>query len=160
MTKQITLKISITEQHTIRCSYIDSNKKETIIQLHNTKLQEYPLSSKLIDNNSSIEFAQDLFTNPQDFKLYNIELYGKEYSVIAEVLFALIISEFKEQKEKEYIIENTIVQLPVNNLKVNSRLIIALNAIGLQEIQLKDEEEEINFDYKEQGHIRSLDLHD
>ena len=142
MDNKIALKIQINEQYTIKCSYIDSKKKETPIQLHNEIEQEgYLLSSSLIDKKSSIEFTDDLFTNPQDFKLYNISLYGKEYSVIAEVLFALIINEFKEQIEKEFIIENTIVQLPVNNLKVNSRIITTLNAIGLQQIQLEDDEE-------------------
>ena len=102
---RVTLKITINEQHTIKCSILDSNKKETPIQLHNEIEQEgYLLSSSLIDKKSSIEFAQDLFTNPHDFKLYDIELFGKEYSVIAEVLFALIINEFKEQIEKEYIL--------------------------------------------------------
>ena len=85
-TNQQTLKIQITDKYSIKCSYIDSNQKETPIQLHNKSQQEeYNLFS-------SIEFTQELFTNPQDFKLYNIELYGKEYGVIAEVLFALIIS--------------------------------------------------------------------
>ena len=152
MSNQIILIIKINTTYEIQCIYIDSNNKTTTIQLQNSNQQEYPLSSALIDNKSSIEFAHDLFTKPQDFKLYNIELYGKEYSVIAEVLFALIISEFKQQIDKQFIIEKIIVQLPVNNLKVNSRIIIALNAIGLDQIQLYDDEE-IDFDYKVQGEI-------
>ena len=67
MSNKITFKIQITEQYIIKCSYIDSNNKE----------QEYLLSSSLIEKNSLIEFAEDLFTNPDDFKLYEIELYGK-----------------------------------------------------------------------------------
>ena len=67
--------------------------------------QEYQLSSSLIDNRSSFEFGEELFINPHDFKLYDIELYGKEYSVIAEVLFALIINEFKEQIEKNLLLK-------------------------------------------------------
>ena len=70
-TNQQTLKIQITDKYSIKCSYIDSNQKETPIQLHNKSQQEeYNLFS-------SIEFATDLFANPHDFKLYNIELYGK-----------------------------------------------------------------------------------
>ena len=75
MDNKITFIIQINEQHKIKCCYIDSNKKETIIQLHN-KTHQYLLSN-------SIEFAEDLFTKPQNFKLYDIALYGKEYSVIA-----------------------------------------------------------------------------
>ena len=66
-----------------------------MVCIDRNKEQEYLLSSSLIDNNSSIEFADDLFTNPDDFKLYEIELYGTKYRVIAEVLLALIINEFK-----------------------------------------------------------------
>ena len=148
MTNKISFIIQINDTHKIKCCYIDSNKKETPIQLHNkTQQQEYLLSK-------SIEFAEDLFPNPQEFKFYNIELYGKEYTVIAEVLFALLIDEFKEQIEKEFIIDKTIVELTVNNLKVNSRIITALTAIGLENIQLEDDdEEEINFDYQAQGEI-------
>ena len=153
MSSKITFVIKINDAYKFQCIVVDKYSKETTIQLHNIKQQEYLLSTSLIDKNSSIEFAVDLFTNPHDFKLYNIEFYGKEYSVISEVLFALIINEFKEQIEKEFIIENTIVELPVNNLKVNSRIITALNAIGLDQIQLEDDEEEIEYQYKEQGEI-------
>ena len=154
MSNKVTLIIKISENYKLQCHIVDSNKKETLIQLNNKNQQEqYLLSSSLIDKKNSIQFAHDLFINPQDFKLYNIELYEKEYTVIAEVLFALIISEFKEQIEKEFIIEKTIVQLPVQNLKVNSRIITALNAIGLDKIELKDDEQELNFDYKSQGEI-------
>ena len=37
MTNKITFKIQITEQYTIKCSYIDSKKTETPIQLQNKK---------------------------------------------------------------------------------------------------------------------------
>ena len=105
MTKNVQFKIVINKEYAIKCSYIDSNKKEIIIQLHNKNKQEYQLSSSLIDNRSSFEFGEELFINPHDFKLYDIELYGKEYSVIAEVLFALIINEFKEQIEKNLLLK-------------------------------------------------------
>ena len=150
MTKQVTLIVKISENYKIKCSYIDSNKKETTIQLHN-KEQEYLLSSSLIDNKSSIEFGSDLFTNPQEFKLYEIAFYGKEYNVIAQVLFALIIKEFTSQIEKEYIIEKTEVQLPKENKEFNFRILTALDSIGLKDIEL--EEEDIEYEYKNQGEI-------
>ena len=153
MTNKASLIIKISSTYKLQCCFVEKDSKETVIHLHNKTQEEYLLSSSLRDKNSSIEFAEDLFTKPQDFKLYEIELYGTKYTVIAEVLFSLIINEFKEQIEKEYIIENTIVQLPFNNLKVNSRIIIALNAIGLQEIQLEDEGDEFDFDYSKQGEI-------
>ena len=146
MSNKITLLIKISEQYKLECCCIDSENKEITIQLHNTNKQEYLLSSSLIDKNSSIEFGEDLFTNPQGFKFYNIELYGKEYSVISEVLFALIISEFKEQIEKEFIIENTIVQVPSNNYQLINRIQTSLESIGLDNITINP----IGFEYKEQ----------
>ena len=105
MTNKVIFKIKISATYKIQWCFVGKDSKETIIQFHNKNQEEYLLSSSLIDKNSSIEFAEDLFTKPQDFKLYEIELFGKEYNVITEVLFALIIYEFKERIEKEFIIE-------------------------------------------------------
>ena len=57
MAKNIQFKIRISDTYTIKWSIVDSNKKETPIQLHNKTQEEYPLSSSLIDEKSSIEFA-------------------------------------------------------------------------------------------------------
>ena len=52
---QTTLIIKITNTYKISCSFIDSNNKETIIQLKNKSQQDgYLLSSSLINNKSSI----------------------------------------------------------------------------------------------------------
>ena len=73
MDNKETLIIKISEQYSIKCSYIESNNKDTMIQLHNkNQQQDYLLST-------SIKFAENLFTNPQEFKIYKIELYGTEY---------------------------------------------------------------------------------
>ena len=84
-------------------------------------------------------------------KTYKINFQGKDYEIIAEVLFALIINEFKQIVEKEFIITKTVIEMPVNNKTLNSRILTALDAIGLKEMELEDEE--INYDYKDQGHI-------
>ena len=163
MTNKIQFKIVINKEYKIKCSYIDSQKNEIPIHLTNKnkdKKEDYlPISisfhdNKIIlceENTFNIHFINDLFDQPNDFKLYEINYQHKDYKVIAEVLFALIINEFKEQIEKEFIIENTIVELPVQNRFLNSRIITALDSIGLQQIQL--DEEEIEYQYKEQGDI-------
>ena len=158
MTKKVNLTITITEQYQLQCLYSNEENGDRVIKIHENQ-EIYPFTICLKNNKiivgekheDSIEFIQDLFSKPQDFKLYDIKLYGKEYSVIAEVLFALIINEFKGQIEKEFIIENITVKLPVQNLKVNSRILTALDSINLRNIQL--EEEEIDFEYKSQGEI-------
>ena len=91
-------------------------------------------------------------THPQSFKTYEINFQEKGYEVVAEVLFALIINEFKQIVENEYIITKTMIELPVNNKTLNSRILTALDAIGLKEIEL-EEEDEITYDYKDQGDI-------
>ena len=117
MENKITLTIEITQQNTICCSYIDSQKKETVIYLQNQHQKYIPLTLSFCDNKiiigeqheNGIEFMQDLLTNPQEFKTYQFTYQNKEYNVIAEVLFALIVNEFKHQIEKEFIIEETIL---------------------------------------------------
>ena len=43
------------------------------------------------------------------------------------------------------------IELPLNNKTLNSRIMTALDSIGLKEMKLDDEE--INYDYKDQGDI-------
>mgnify|MGYP003300203189 CR=1 FL=1 len=50
-------KIIITEEHTIKCSYIDSNKKETTIQLHNNNTNQQKINIHLL----IIQFPYFLF---------------------------------------------------------------------------------------------------
>ena len=57
MTNKLTLRIIISEQYTIKCSYIDSNKKETTIQLHNQNQSEMVIRKRIIEeNDDDIEF--------------------------------------------------------------------------------------------------------
>ena len=98
-------KIRINEQYKLQVSYIDSEKQETIIQLNNNKQDWYSPIVSFRDNKitvcseekeDAIHFIEEFFTNPQSFKLYPIHFQGKNYEIIAEVLFALIINEFKQ----------------------------------------------------------------
>ena len=140
---KIQLIIIITQDYLIQCKYSPVEKKEILITL-DTKI------NNIIDKEISIECIKDLIINPHEFTTYKLKLFTKEFSVIAEVLLALIIDEYKEQIEKEFIIENTIVNLPISNTFLHSRIITSLEAIGLRNIQLNDEEE-LEYDYKDQG---------
>ena len=160
MNKNIQFKIVITNKCKLQCSYIDSENTETMITLHNQQETIYPICISLYNEKIIIceqkgktyYFMGKLFKEPNMFHLYTIYHRGIEYNVIAEVLFALIISEFKQQIEKEFIITETIVQLPVENSIVNTRIAISLEAIGLKEIKI-GENEIIDFDYREQGKL-------
>ena len=98
MNKNIQFKIQITENYQLKCSVIDITNKEIPIELNNK-------------DNKEINFIKDIITEPQNYKLYSIQIQQKEYNVIAEVLLALLIDEFKQKIEKEYVITTTIVEI-------------------------------------------------
>ena len=109
MAKNIQFKIKITETHQLQVSYIDTENKETIIQLNNNKQDWYSPVISLRDNKitvcseekeDAVHFIEELFTHPQSFKTYKINFQERDYEVVAEVLFALIINEFKQIKLK------------------------------------------------------------
>ena len=160
MPNVIDFKIIISQDYKIKCCYVDSQNNETPIKLNNSEQEYYPIIISF-DNNfkytvsqeneKSIQFMEDLFTNPEEYKVYNIQFQNKEYSVISEVLFALIINDFKQQIEKEYIIEKTLIQIPLENKLLIERIQISLEAIGCKGLSVSDNE--ITFDYSEQGEI-------
>ena len=122
MTKEIIFKIKINQEYHIQCSYIDSQNKEIIIHVNKQEEDYYPLTISFDSNEISIcnnnenenviHFMNDWISNPDEFKLYEIHYQEKEYKMISEVLFALIIKGFKEQIEKEYIIKETNIEIP------------------------------------------------
>ena len=118
--KCIQFKIRINEQYQLQVSYIDSEKRETIIQLNNNKQDWYSPVISFRDNKitvcpedkeDAIEFIEELVEESRRFKIYEIQYQDKDYFAIAEVLFALIINEFKQIVEKEYIITKTVVEI-------------------------------------------------
>ena len=69
--------------------------------------------------------------------------------MIAEVLFALIMNEYKSKIEKQYIIEETIVTIPTTNSIVHQRITTSLESIGLKNIIINP----LNYEYQTQGEI-------
>ena len=105
-----TFKINIqhnSNEYKLQCSIIDNlNHEETKIKIQDK--EEYSLQFTLDGNN--IDFMNDLINNPEEYKLYSIHYFKKEYSVVAEVLFALILDEIVKKVKKEYILEKTIIE--------------------------------------------------
>ena len=67
------------------------------------------------------------------------------------MLFALIVSEFITKIKKDWLIENTTLELPIDNPIFITRIKSALEGIDLPGIELSDDE--INYDYSEQSDI-------
>ena len=123
MKQKIVLTITFTQNNKLQISYTNTLKEEKIIQFDHNKQEEYPVTisfdnNKITvceENENSIHFIDDLMQQPENYKMYNIEFQGKSYSVIAEVLFALIINSFAEEVEKEHDIENEKLNISTEN---------------------------------------------
>ena len=117
------IKIIITKDYKLQVKLIDSENKETLVQLSENKQEEEEFYIPCISFNgnfisvcqnsdTAIHFMEDWLTQPEEFTLYSVKFQGKEYQLLAEVLFGIVMSEVKEKVEKEYIIEESIVELP------------------------------------------------
>ena len=84
--------------------------------------------------------------NSLEFKQYHIQYQEKEFFILAEVMFALIINQFKQRIEKHYIIEEIILELPFQNEIIKERMFICLEAIELKRIE-RENSIQIDYDY-------------
>ena len=154
--KYCSIKITFTTEETIKVSVI-SDDKEIPVKLQDNK-EEYPCSiafenNKIIicqENPNSIKFIKDLINNPEEFKEYSITYQETQYSVIAEVLLAIIINEFKKKIEKDFIIEETLLDIPTCDYRVIHRIKTSLRTIGLKHFAINSFDYE---NYSEQGEI-------
>ena len=163
MIKYIQFKILITKEYLLQCSIIDLEKNETIIkltQIHSESNFYTPsihFENNFIKvcevNDKSIHFMKQWVENPGELIVHTIQFQNKEYQILHEVLFGIIINEFKQIIEKEYIIENTVIDIPSNNCILSERIITSLEAIGLKNIEVRMEENSINFE--NQGELLS-----
>ena len=112
-------KIIITKQYQLQIKLIDSNQKEIKIDLFNDQSQDYYNPSISFENNiikffeetqQSICFLKEWIEHPEVYKEFEIIFQNKNYSLLPEVFFALTINNFKNNIEKQFIIENTLLQ--------------------------------------------------
>ena len=154
-----TFKIQITTNYQLKCSIIDDNNKETIITLPQSNQQEITPSITFSNytislcekntnekENTQIEFMKNWIEHPESFSTHQIVFQNKEYSLLPEVLFSLIIREYKTKIEKEFIIDQTIIQMPSRDFLVFERIKTSLEAIGLKNIF----SEMFSYDYSQQ----------
>ena len=154
MNKLKTFKIVITKQNTIQCFLIDSENKEEIIQIQENQNEYIPsilfdkTTIHICPNNTNINIIKDLFDEPYNYRKYSIEYQLQKYQVIFEVLFGLIINEFKEKIKKEYNIENTIVEVASRDFEAIRRIQMSLETLNLPNIEINP----TTFaEYEEQG---------
>ena len=117
-----------------RCNFyieITQNNLEEkkIIQIQKDK-DFYPFTFTL--ENNQINFFDDFIQNPIEYKLYTIQYQQKSYSIVAEVLIALILNDFVKKVKKEFIIDKTILVMPFENNFLKQRITVALEKIDLK----------------------------
>jgi hypothetical protein len=148
--------ISINQENKIKISILNDQNQEKIIKLNKHDPDYIPLSisfnmNEIIIGNEEIEnsinFFTDLIHQPEEYKEYKITYQNKEYSVISEVLFALVIDQFKKRIEKEFIIDKTKLIIETENKLLINRIKVSLDAIELP----LDEFEFPEYDYQKQG---------
>ena len=150
----VLFKILITNDFKLKCSIIDEQNKETIVKLEENKEEYLPsilFNTNTIDickeDTNSFHFMKNWIENPEDYSTIFIIFQNKEFKLVPEVMFALIINEFKKKIEKEYIIEETNVIAPTNHYLLFERIRISLESIGMKNISFNS----ISFDYSQQG---------
>ena len=142
-------KIIVTKNFNLICSVCKEGKEI----INEEVIPSITFNSNTIEigqnDDKFIDFMKNWLENPSVYSTYQILFQGKEYHLLPEVFFAIIINEFKKKVEKHYIIENTVIELPTENSKTLQRIKISLDAVGLKNIEL----EEIDFDYSHQGEL-------
>ena len=102
--------IKITENEKIQCSVIDGKNQMIPIELKENQVEydceilfdrnEIIIDSTSISNesttNNRIRYINDMINKPEEYKKYQIEYQEKHYEVIGEVLFGLMINQFKK----------------------------------------------------------------
>ena len=156
--KYRTLLIDINKHNNIKCSIIDLENKEQQIKINENQQDEYLPICIAFDMNviiineqreDSIDFFDYWIEQSEEFKEYEITYQNKQYSVISEVIFALIMNQYISKIEKQYIIEETIVTIPTTNSKLYQRITTSLESIGLRNIIINP----LNYEYQTQGEM-------
>ena len=148
---KVTFKITITKEYTLQITIRDQEGKERII-VETTPTITFNRNSIDIceEKENTLYFFKKWLQHPDDYSTYLIEFQNKTYNLLPEVFFSLIINEFRKKVEKEFIIENTEIQIEIGNLRVMERIRVSLDGIGMKGVEI-GEDEEIGYEYSEQG---------
>ena len=151
----VDFKIIITKEFTLQCFTIDEEGKENFIQLNKENIKEEYKPTVLFEKNiisicqedeKSIEFVKKWIDQPEDFTEHQIQFKNKDFQLLPEVLFAILISEFKNRIDKDFIINDTIVEIPSRDCLITERMRTSLQSIGLKNVFINS----FSYDYSKQ----------
>ena len=153
----VTFTILITPTYTLHCT-ISTPETTTPLKLTPDHPDDFHPTVDFTPNHiripptptsTSLTFLQAFIEHPDDFTPYTVTYHGKTHSVLPEILFAIIINEYKTKIEKCHVIDATVVQTPSRDSFLADRLRVSLEAIGLRNIFVNAS----SFDYSEQGDV-------
>ena len=81
--------------------------------------------------------------------MYSFSYQNQQYSVVAEVLFALLVEEFKSKIQNNCFIYSTLIDVPKEYRSITTRINNSLNAIGIVGLKIDTK----RYDYKNQFEI-------
>ena len=149
---KVIFKIIITKEFKLTCSYknkTNGNFTSVVSDVIPSILFNVNTIDICVEKEQAIHFLQQWFENPADYFTYSIHFQNKSYELLPEVLFAIIIYDYKKKVERNYIIETAEIQIPMNIPKIIQRIKISLDALGLKGIPLSTKK--IDYDYSQQG---------
>ena len=128
---------------------IKQSVKEPVKQQNEKKKKkdEFDFLDLIEEENYFSTFITEMIDNPNDLQWYTFDYQGKEYNLIGESLFGLVINHQRKIIEKNCHIdsldeiEDIIFELPVDNPLINIRLQRGLQMIGYS-CKLSQEEKE------------------
>ena len=99
MTK-IKIKIEITKENKLKITIIDQDKESIILDTipsitFNTNTIEVCKDTEI--NEKTIHFMKNWIDNPDDYSTYTVHFQKKEYQLLPEVMFSIIVNEFKKR---------------------------------------------------------------
>lgn len=142
----------------IKCQILIGDKEiERNVKICNNDKEYIPITISFDVNeiligqqtDTTIDFFKDWANQPEEYKEYRFTYQNKEYIAIAEVLFSLLINEYKKKVERLYVIDETTVQIDITNAYLHNRMVISLKSLGLKNIMINP----IDYNYKPYGEI-------
>ena len=121
---KVDFKIIISKEYKLKITILNEEGEETIIVEEVTPCIRFNTHTIDIceEGEGAISFMKNWIENPEEYSTYSIQYQNKQFNLLPEVLFAIIINEFKKKVERKIIIKATEIQIPADNEKILKRI--------------------------------------
>ena len=107
-------KIQITKEYQLHCSFINEQNEEIKVinsEFITPSIRFYTNTISLFkeEKENTIHFIQQWLEQPEEYQTYSIQFQNKNYELLPEIFFSIIIHELKKKIEKQFIIKDTLI---------------------------------------------------